>query len=132
MVANQMLFGQLQAMLLQAITSPMAVNRFKELYGVDLPQFLNRVIAENKDPIEEMVMLINHLTGGDVFKVSEIFRNKTDLNFLKPMMQNLDEYRRIKASALGADGIMDRQTIYLCCHDTARDSHNKFKGVLNG
>ena len=92
---------------LQAITSPMAVNRFKELYGVDLPQFLNRVIAKNKDPIEEMVMLINHLTGGDVFKVSEIFRNKTDLNFLKPMMQNLDEYRRIKASALGADGIMD-------------------------
>ena len=92
---------------LQAITSPMAVNRFKELYGVDLPQFLNQVIAENKDPIEEMVMLINHLTGGDVFKVSEIFRNKTDLNFLKPMMQNLDEYRRIKASALGADGIMD-------------------------
>ena len=92
---------------LQAITSPMAVNRFKELYGVDLPQFLNRVIAENKDPIEEMVMLINHLTGGDVFKVSEIFRNKTDLNFLKPMMQNLDAYRRIKASALGADGIMD-------------------------
>ena len=74
---------------------------------MDLPQFLNRVIAENKDPIEEMVMLINQLTGGDVFKVSEIFRNKTDLNFLKPMMQNLDEYRRIKASALGADGIMD-------------------------
>ena len=92
---------------LQAITSPMAVNRFKELYGVNLPAFLNQVIAENKDPIEEMVVLINQLTGGDVFKVSEIFRNKTDLNFLKPMMQNLDEYRRIKASALGADGIMD-------------------------
>ena len=84
---------------LQAITSPMAVNRFKELYGVNLPAFLNQVIAENKDPIEEMVVLINRLTGGDVFKVSEIFRNKTDLNFLKPMMQNLDEYRRI--------GIMD-------------------------
>lgn len=85
----------------------MAVNRFKELYGVDLPRFLNQVIAEQKDPIEEMVMLINRLTGGDVFAVSEIFRNKTDLNFLKPMMQNLDEYRRIKASALNADGIMD-------------------------
>ena len=92
---------------LQAITSPMAVNRFKELYGVDLPQFLNNAIAQSKDPIEEIVVLINQLTGGDVFKVSEIFRNKTDLNFLKPMMQNLDEYRRIKASALGADGIMD-------------------------
>ena len=69
----------------------MAVNRFKELYGVNLPAFLNQVISENKDPIEEMVVLINRLTGGDVFKVSEIFRNKTDLNFLKPMMQNLDE-----------------------------------------
>ena len=72
-----------------------------------MPRFLNKVIAEQKDPIEEMVVLINQLTGGDVFAVSEIFRNKTDLNFLKPMMQNLDEYRRIKASALGADGIMD-------------------------
>ncbi|CDC19724.1 phage tail tape measure protein TP901 family [Clostridium sp. CAG:306] len=92
---------------LQAITSPMAVNRFKELYHVDLPKFLNQVIAESKDPIEEIVVLINQLTGGDVFAVSEIFRNKTDLNFLKPMMQNLDEYRRIKASALGADGVMD-------------------------
>lgn len=92
---------------LQAITSPMAVNRFKELYGVDLPRFLTKVAEEQKDPIEEMVILINRLTGGDVFKVSEIFRNKTDLNFLKPMMQNLDEYRRIKVSALGANGVMD-------------------------
>lgn len=92
---------------LQAITSPMAVNRFQELYGVNLPAFLKRIAAENRDPIEEMIVLINQLTGGDMFKVSEIFRNKTDLNFLKPMMQNLDEYRRIKASSLSAEGIMD-------------------------
>ncbi|MCD7878334.1 MAG: phage tail tape measure protein, partial [Candidatus Gastranaerophilales bacterium] len=92
---------------LQSITSPMAVNRFQELYNVDLPQFLNKTLAESKDPIEEMIVLINELTGGDVFAVSQIFRNKTDLNFLKPMMQNLDEYRRIKASAMSADGIMD-------------------------
>lgn len=92
---------------LQAISAPMAVNRFKELYGIDLPKFLKQVIAEEKDPIEEIVKLINKLTGGDVFKVSEIFRNKTDLNFLKPMMQNLDEYERIKESALNAEGVMD-------------------------
>ncbi|MBR1373626.1 phage tail tape measure protein, partial [bacterium] len=59
---------------LQSVTSPMAVNRFKELYGVDLPSFLNKVIKEGKDPIEEMVVLINKLTNGDVFAVSEIFR----------------------------------------------------------
>ena len=92
---------------IQAITSPLAVNRFQELYGISIPKFLNQCLAESKDPIEEMVVLINRLTGGDVFKVSEIFRNKTDLNFLKPMMQNLDEYRRIKASAFNADGVMD-------------------------
>lgn len=92
---------------IQAITSPLAVRRFEELYGISIPKFLNQCLAESKDPIEEIVVLINRLTGGDVFAVSEIFRNKTDLNFLKPMMQNLDEYRRIKASALGADGIMD-------------------------
>ncbi len=92
---------------IQAITSPLAVRRFEELYGISIPKFLNQCLAESKDPIEEMVVLINRLTGGDVFAVSEIFRNKTDLNFLKPLMQNLDEYRRIKASALSADGIMD-------------------------
>lgn len=92
---------------LQAMTSPMTVNRFEELYGFDLPKFLNETIAQSKDPIEEIVVLINKLTGGDVFAVSEIFRNKTDLNFLKPMIQNLEEYRRIKASSLGAYGIMD-------------------------
>lgn len=92
---------------IQEITAPLAVNRFKELYGIDIKGFLNQTIAEAKDPIEELVKLINKLTGGDAFAVSEIFRNKTVLNFLKPMMKNLDEYQRIKESALSANGIMD-------------------------
>ncbi len=92
---------------IQDITSPLAVNRFQELFGIDIKNFLNNVIAQNKDPIEEVVNLVKQVSGGDIFTVSEIFRNKTVLNFLKPMMQNLEEYQRIKQSALSADGIMD-------------------------
>ena len=51
--------------------------------------------------------MMNELSGGDVFKVSEVFQDKQVLNFIKPMMQNLDEYKRIKASALSAEGVVD-------------------------
>lgn len=51
--------------------------------------------------------MMTQLSGGDVFKVSEVFQDKQVLNFIKPMMQNLDEYKRIKASALSADGVVD-------------------------
>lgn len=51
--------------------------------------------------------MMTELSGGDVFKVSEVFQDKQVLNFIKPMMQNLDEYKRLKASALGAEGVVD-------------------------
>ena len=50
---------------------------------------------------------MSQLSGGDVFKVSEVFQDKQVLNFIKPMMQNLDEYKRIKEAALGAEGVVD-------------------------
>ena len=36
---------------IQSITSPLAVRRFEELYGVSIPKYLNQCLAESKDTI---------------------------------------------------------------------------------
>lgn len=92
---------------IQKVTSPLAVKNFEEVFGVNLKRVLLDAAAQGRDPILEVIEMMKELSGGDVFKVSEVFQDKQVLNFIKPMMQNLDEYKRIKAAALGAGGVVD-------------------------
>lgn len=92
---------------IQKVTSPLAVKNFEEVFGVNLKRVLLDAAAQGRDPILEVIEMMKELSGGDVFKVSEVFQDKQVLNFIKPMMQNLDEYKRIKAAALGAEGVVD-------------------------
>lgn len=92
---------------IQKVTAPLSVKNFKETFNVDLKRVLLDAAAAGRDPILEVIELMDRLSGGDIFKVSEVFQDKQVLNFIKPMMQNLDEYKRIKAAALSADGVVD-------------------------
>lgn len=92
---------------IQKVTAPLSVKNFKETFGVDLKRVLLDAAAAGRDPILEVIELMTRLSGGDVFKVSEVFQDKQVLNFIKTMMQNLDEYKRIKASALSAEGVVN-------------------------
>ena len=92
---------------IQKVTAPLSVKNFKETYNVDLKRVLLDAAVAGRDPILEVIELMSQLSGGDIFKVSEVFQDKQVLNFIKPMMQNLDEYKRIKASALSAEGVVD-------------------------
>ena len=92
---------------IQKVTSPLAVKNFEEVFGVNLKQVLLDAVAQGRDPLLEVIEMMNEISGGDVFKVSEVFQDKQVLNFIKPMMQNLQEYKRIKESALSAEGVVD-------------------------
>ena len=92
---------------IQKVTSPLAVKNFEEVFGVNLKQVLIDSAEQGLDPILEVVEIMKEASGGDMFRISEVFQDKQVLNFLKPMLQNLDEYKRIKASALGASGVVD-------------------------
>lgn len=92
---------------IQKVTSPLAVKNFQETFGINLKNVLTKAAQEGKDPILEVIEIIQKASKGDIFKVSEVFQDKQVLNFLKPMIQNLDEYKRIKASALSADGVIE-------------------------
>jgi len=93
---------------IQKVTSPLAVKNFQEAFGIDLKKVLIKAANEGKDPILEVIQIMKTASKGDMFKISEVFQDKQVLNFLKPMIQNLEEYKRIKESALSAEGIMDK------------------------
>lgn len=91
---------------MQKLSAPQTMKNFSEL-GVNIKDILNNAVAQGKDPILEVMKTIQKVTGGDPFKLSQIFQDMQVLNFVKPMMQNLSEYERIKKSALNAKGIVD-------------------------
>jgi len=92
---------------MQKVTAPQTIQNFSKKFGIDLKSELLKAVAQGKDPILEVLNIIQRATGGDVFKVSEIFQDMQVLNFIKPMMKNLKEYEAIKKSALSANGIVD-------------------------
>src|SRR5574344_669902 len=92
---------------IQKVTSPLAVKNFKDTFGINLKNVLVDAAKQGKDPILEVLEVMKKASKDDIFKVSEVFQDKQVLSFIKPMLQNLDEYKRIKASALGASGIID-------------------------
>lgn len=95
---------------LSKLTAPDTVRRFKEL-GIDLQREFALATQAGKDPIMEFLQLIQRVSGGDPFKMGEMFGDQQVLNFLRPMLANLKEYERIRASALQSKGVVDRDYI---------------------
>jgi len=110
---------------MQKVTAPQTIQNFSKKFGIDLKSELLKAVAQGKDPILEVLNIIQRATGGDVFKVSEIFQDMQVLNFIKPMMKNLQEYERIKRSALSATGIVDSD--YQNMMKTTIEQWNKLK-----
>lgn len=92
---------------LGGLTSPLVVKNFSEKFGVSMEQILKNASKTGADPILEVLKVIQAKTGGNMFQVTEVFRDKTMLDFIKPMLQNLDEYSRIKNSILQSNGVIE-------------------------
>lgn len=98
--------------LFQKMMSPDTVKNFKK-FGVDLPNALKRAAAEGKSPIEAITELTNKALGGNDKKVGDlgrlgyIFSDSQVQQALRPLIQNIAEYRKIRATALNAKGVVD-------------------------
>lgn len=88
------------------LTAPDTVKKFKDA-GINLKEEFQKAAASGADPLEHMLGVIAQATGGDQFKMGELFADKQVLDFLRAAIPNLEEYRRIKDSAMSADGIID-------------------------
>jgi len=93
---------------LAKITSPEVVENFKKM-GVDLPRLLADAARRGINPVEAVIQRIRTLTRGDMFRVGNLFGDMQVLNFLRPMMNNVGEYRRILQAASAANaGLLDQ------------------------
>lgn len=89
------------------ITAPDTVKKFKKM-GVNLENEMK--IAEKKgiDVLDHMLGIIAKKTGGDAFKMGELFQDKQVLDFLKAIIPNLEEYRRIRDKAANGPDVIGK------------------------
>ncbi len=98
--------GSNLANILQKIASP-ATNKAFEKMGVDLPAALKKAYAEGKTPLEAIAELTNQTLKGDLSKLGYLFEDAQVQQGLRPLIQNMEEFRRIRAEAGKAGGTTD-------------------------
>lgn len=89
---------------LSKLSSPETVKRFKDA-GIDVQAEFEKASASGVSVFEHMLTLIDKVTEGDQFKMGELFGDQQVLAFLRPMMANMEEFRRIRDEALAGEGV---------------------------
>ena len=105
--ANQASTRLTDAML--KMTAPDAVKNFKK-FGVNIEQVLKSAKAKGVNPMEAALNELQRVTGGDVFKLSQIFGDKEAKLALMSLMKYRKEYEKLKAESGGtaAAGTVDK------------------------
>lgn len=83
------------------MTAPDAVKNFKA-FGVNIEQVLKSAKAKGINPMEAALNELQRVTGGDVFKLSQIFGDKEAKLGLMSLMKYRKEYEKLKAESGGA------------------------------
>ena len=90
------------------VLSPATLKKAQDSFGLDLYKVIQKAQTSGGNPFEASIEAVMKATGGDQKKLGELFQDMQVQNFLKPIMQNWGEYQRIKAKALAATGVTDR------------------------
>lgn len=90
------------------LTAPDAVKRFAK-FGVNIEEVLANAKKQGINPMEAALDELQRVTGGDIFKLSEIFGDKEAKLGLMSLMKYRKEYERLKGEAGGdaAAGTVD-------------------------
>lgn len=94
--------------LLSKINSPATVRAFKKNFGVDLPTALKKAYAQGKTPLEAIAELTKKATGGDLTKIGYVFEDMQAQSALRQLIQDLDDFRKMRAEIGKASGTIDR------------------------
>lgn len=95
------------ANVLQKISSPATVKAFDKM-GVNLPNALKKAYKEGKTPLEAIAEITNKTLKGDLSKLGYLFEDSQVQQGLRPLIQNMELFRKIRADALKSDGTTDR------------------------
>ncbi|MGB6078061.1 MAG: phage tail tape measure protein [Xanthobacteraceae bacterium] len=91
---------------LQKMTFPETRKKFAK-FGVDIRKELAKAAKEGKTPIEALAEITNRTVKGDLSLIGDLFQDSEAQKGLRALIQNLDEYRKIRAQANSASGIVE-------------------------
>ena len=94
--------------LLSKINSPATIKAFQKNFGVDLPAALKQAYAKGKTPLEAIADLTMKATGGDMSKLGFVFEDMQAQSALRSLIQNMDEFRKMRAEIAKSSGTTDR------------------------
>jgi len=92
--------------LMSKINTEDTIKKFAK-FGIDLPAAMKKAYAEGKTPLEGIAELSNKAVGGDLSKLSFLFGDMQAQSALRPLIQNMAEYRKIRSEALASKGAVD-------------------------
>lgn len=90
------------------IMSPETLKKAEKNFNLDLYAVIQKAQTKGKNPFEAAMQAIMKATKGDQKAIGELFSDMQVQNFIRPMIQNWDEYIRIKDKALHSSGVTDR------------------------
>ena len=91
---------------LDKLSSPVTAGKFAD-FGINIGEEIKKGIASG-DLIGYIGDLVSRVTQGDAQKVSALFSDVQAKAFIAPLIQNLEDYKRIRDDALGANGVVAR------------------------
>lgn len=110
------------------LTQPDTIRRFEEA-GISLENEFKAALAAGKDPIIEMIALIDQLTqGGDQFRIGELFGDKQAKQFLQIMLKNRADFDSIRSEVLAAKGVVDKD--FANVSESAKAQIDQFKNSM--
>lgn len=93
---------------LNKMTSPETVKKFAENYGINVEKAIKGAMARGEDPVIFMLEMIKRVTGGDKFRIGELFQDQQVGNFLAAAIPELDAIKSLSDRALQASGVIDK------------------------
>lgn len=95
--------------LLGKINSPGTISAFKKNFGVDLPSAMKKLQDQGMSSLEAISLITQKATGGDMKKLGFAFEDQQARMGILALIQNMEEYRRIRATAMQSGGTVDKQ-----------------------
>ncbi|MBN9457376.1 MAG: phage tail tape measure protein [Bosea sp.] len=91
---------------MQKIVSPETTKKFRK-FGIDIRKELKKTQESGGDVFEMLVNLTRKAVKGDISKLGDLFEDAQVQNFLRPMIANPDEYKKIRDKSAAADGVVE-------------------------
>jgi TP901 family phage tail tape measure protein len=115
--------------LLAKINAPATIRAFEKNFGVNLPAAMKKLTDEGYSSLEAIALVTKQATGGDMDKLGFAFEDQQARMGMMALLQNLPEYRKIRADALAASGTVDRAFNQRVAKD-AMANWEAFKGSI--